>query len=111
MAVHDPNTSSGFLLTICMGIVAVAGMPEARINLQLFCSFFKLALNFGCLSSASIAILIVFFCPCRMALIPIIEEHGMIMMEIPCMDHILGGFNRQKRILVQNRRSTTSINY
>jgi hypothetical protein len=53
-----------------------------------------------------------------MAPIPIIEEHGMIMMEIPHIDHILGGvnndllqlkvafedwFNRQKRILGQNR--------
>jgi hypothetical protein len=36
----DPNSSPGFFLTVCMGIIAVAGMPEARINLQNFCSFF-----------------------------------------------------------------------
>jgi hypothetical protein len=30
----DANSSHGFLLRVCMGIVTVAGMPEARINLN-----------------------------------------------------------------------------
>ena len=34
----DANASHGFLLKVCMGIVAVAGMPETR-TLE-FCFFF-----------------------------------------------------------------------
>jgi hypothetical protein len=30
----NANYSHGFLLTVCLGIVTVAGMPEARINLK-----------------------------------------------------------------------------
>jgi hypothetical protein len=30
----DANASHGFLLPVCMGIVAIAGMPEARINMN-----------------------------------------------------------------------------
>ena len=37
----DANISHDFLLKVCMGIVAVAGMPETRINLN-FVLFFSL---------------------------------------------------------------------
>ena len=36
----DANASHGFLLKVCMGIVAVAGMPETRINLKKINFFF-----------------------------------------------------------------------
>jgi hypothetical protein len=30
----DANASPGFILTVCMAIVAVVGMPKTRINLN-----------------------------------------------------------------------------
>ena len=30
----NANALHSFLLTVCMGVVAVAGMPEVRINLE-----------------------------------------------------------------------------
>jgi hypothetical protein len=46
----DANVSHGFLLKVCMGIVAVAGMPETR-------SFFFLAC-FGLSSTSLLSIAI-----------------------------------------------------
>jgi hypothetical protein len=46
---RNANASHSFLLTVCLGIVVVAGIPEARINLNFaffrFFIFFWLALS------------------------------------------------------------------
>jgi hypothetical protein len=52
----DANVSQGFLLKVCMGIVAVAGMPETRINLN-FVLFFLAC--FGWLSSTSLLSIVI----------------------------------------------------